>query len=301
MGSLVVSVLVAIAVHASGECPSAVEVERQLAPLLGAGTDARTSDVAAIARAADGTLAVSLADAGGRSIGERRFPRAATCRDEAETVAVALAVWEAQLHPEVMLRLDRLSPGPEAASAPADVVVVRRVSDVATRPRAAVSLGAAAAGDWQPGSWAPAGRIELGLGRAGGRWRARVAAVGVGRHAQDVAPGRASWWRAAISLGADVDVVRGRRFAAVLGAGAVGGVAAISGTGFAVDRSSRSLDAGAELRARGEWRRGRVTPWVGVSVIAWLRRQELELEGAGARATLPRVEPMLAVGADFVW
>jgi hypothetical protein len=61
------------------------------------------------------------------------------------------------------------------------------------------------------------------------------------------------------------------------------------------------LDAGAELRARGEWRPGRIRPWVGASTVAWLRRQTLDLAGATSGSILPRVEPMVAVGADFVW
>jgi hypothetical protein len=301
MWHTIASLLLAIEIHGSGDCPGATDVQRQLGPLLGAQTAAGPSDVATIKHGTDGTVSVSLADVGGRPLGDRRFPRAGTCSDQAETVAVTLAIWEAQIHPEIALRLDRLSPeiAPAAPVQP-DPTTLSRVSEP-PRARTSLSLGAAVAGDWQPGAWAPAGRAELGVGPAGGRWRARLAVTGVGLHGRDVSPGRASWWRVFLSAGADYDVARTRRLAVALGAGAVGGVASISGSGYAVDRTSRSLDAGGELRARGQWAAGRVRPWLGVSVVGWLRRQSLELQGAATSAALPRVESLVALGADFVW
>ncbi len=128
-----------------------------------------------------------------------------------------------------------------------------------------------------------------------------MAAIAVDRHTLDVPPGQARWWRVALSLGADCDVARGAAWAAVLGAGAVAGLASISGSGFAVDRTSRSLDAGAEARARVAWRGVRLQPWLGVSVIGWARRQTLDLQGAPTSATLSRIEPMMALGADVTW
>jgi hypothetical protein len=294
-GAVLLAVL-AIEVHSPGDCPLAADVERRLAPLLDAAAGLR--DVAIIRHPADGTLLVSLADAAGQPIGERRFPRAGACADQAETVAVTLAIWEAQLHPEITLRLDRLAPA-TVADTP---VLIARPAASPPRPPMALSLGVAAAGDWQPGSWAPAGRIELGLGRDGGRWRAQLALLGFGRHVLDVGPGQAVWWRAAVNLGADAAVLRGQRAALTLGGGALVGVASISGRGFTVDRTSRSVDAGGEVRLRAARARGLVRPWAGLSLAAWLRRQALDLEGvATAGAALPRVEPTVAVGADFVW
>jgi hypothetical protein len=294
---LLAVLLSAIEVHAAGDCPAGPDVARKLAPLLDAGSAAVASDVATIERTADGLL-VSLNDGAGHSIGQRRFPRAATCGDAAETVAVTLAIWEAQLHPEITLRLDRLSP-----SVPPLPAVVARVPAQTGPPRdrAAIHLGVAAAGDWQPGSWAPAGRLELAVGRAGGRWRAHFAALGFGRHTLDVAPGQAIWWRAALSLGADLVAARSARWALVLGGGGLVGVASISGRGYTVDRTSRSVDTGGELGVRSEWGSGLLRPWVGVSVAAWLRQQTLELQGVATGSALPRVEPTIAAGADFVW
>jgi hypothetical protein len=299
LGALSALAVVAIRIHASGDCPTAADIERELAPLLGDAAPA--SDVATLARAEDGRLSLVLDDAAGRPIGERVFPRARTCRDDAQTVAVALAIWEARLHPEITLRLDQLPPEP--APAPSEATTVRREAPPAVAPTKMLSLGVAAAGDWQAGAVVPAARLELAWGRADGRWRARVAALGVAPHARDFGPGpgRVSWWRATLVLGADVDLVAGRRVALVAGVGVAAGLVSISGSGFAVDRVARSLDAGGELRLRVEGRGGRVRPWAGLSILGWARRQALEIGGTPEVSDLPRLEPMAAAGAEVTW
>jgi hypothetical protein len=286
-------VALALEVHATGACPVAADVERQLGPLLADGADAH--DVATIKPGADGSVSLALADANGQPIGARTLPRARSCDDQARAVAVTLAVLEAELHPQVALGLDRLVPEPQPAA-----VVVARPAPTPARARE-LSLGAGAFVDRQAGGWAPGGRFELALGTLGARWRARVAAAAVGRHAVDVTPGQASWWRGFVQVGADVDVARGRRSAFTLGAGATGGLVSIAGSGFAVDRSTRSFDVGAEARARLTMRAGRAGFWLGAAVEGWLRRQSLDLNGASTGTALPRVAPVAAAGAEIFW
>jgi len=305
MGALLATLVLAMEIHASGACPSSAQVQRQLGPLLGDAAAAGASDVATIKHERDGSVSVSLADAEGRAIGDRRLPRARSCDDQAETVGVTLAIWEAQLHPEISLRLDRLSretpPPPAAAPAP-EATLVRPAVPLPARPRSlAHALGFAAVGDARASDWSPGARAELRFGPAGARWRLGVGGVAVGRHAVAVPPGQASWWRAFLILGAELDVARSDHWAAVLGAGAAGGIVSIAGSGFDVDRSSRSLDLGGEVSARAEWRPGRLHPWLGASVVTWARRQAVDLQGVSTGSALPRVEPMLAGGADFVW
>ena len=101
--------------------------------------------------------------------------------------------------------------------------------------------------------------------------------------------------------GEEADLLRGRRGALALGAAVTGGVAAISGAGYAVNHDTRSLDLGGEAWFRGVLGAGRIRPWLGVSVAGWGRRQALELTGVSTSSALPRLEPMAALGADFVW
>src|SRR3954469_23064885 len=157
MGALLATLVLAIEIHAAGDCPGAAEVERQLRPLLGEAAGAGTSDVATIEQGPDGSVSVSLADTIGRAVGGRRLPPARSCDDQAETVAVTLAIWEAQLHPEISLRLDRLSP--EAAPAPAPETTLVRPSPPAPASRTIGTVGVAAAGDWTSNAWSPSGRL----------------------------------------------------------------------------------------------------------------------------------------------
>jgi len=48
-------------------------------------------------------------------------------------------------------------------------------------------------------------------------------------------------------------------------------------------------------------RLARVRPWFGVALLTWLRRQTVDVTGEMTSAVLPRLEPLLAAGADFVW
>jgi len=313
---LVALLLLALKVQAAASCPTASDVQRELQPLLG-GQEVAARDVATVALAADGSVALSLIDPTGQAIGARTLPRAGSCAEQAKAVAVTLAVWEAQLHPEVSLGLDRLAsarpvPAAAPASATADgelATVVRAPSAVPPRARAPGpsfegTLGATILGDLQADAWAPGARLEVALGPVGARWRARLAATWVGRHRLDLPPGRVSWWRAFAQLGADADLARGDRWGVSLGAGVVAGVVSLEGHGFPIDRSTRSLDLGGEARLRAEARLGdggRLRPWVGALVAVWARRQGLDIQGLTTSAALPRAEPMAAAGADFAW
>jgi hypothetical protein len=134
---LVAWLLVALKIQATGDCPGAGDVERHLGPLLGDAVAAR--DVATIARAPDGSLALSLADTSGQPIGARTLPPARTCSDQAKAVAVTLAVWEAQLHPEISLGLIGWRPSRPPARA-------RRRRDRARGARACADAVVARAG-----------------------------------------------------------------------------------------------------------------------------------------------------------
>jgi hypothetical protein len=288
-------------IHGAGGCPSPSDVERKLAPLLAPGFEARTADVVTVEEGADGTVTILLDGADGGAIAHRLLPLAPSCAEQGERVAVALATWEAQLHPEIALRLAALAPTPEAlaAAGPGPAAVVRASPPPAAANRVA-SVGVATLADWQASSLAPGARIDLTLGPAARDWRARLGVVGVGRHAETVAPGEGRWWRAYLTLGADASLALPGRWAAVFGVAAAGGVVSISGAGYPNNRTAYSIDLGAELLSRLEWRRGRLRPWVGVALAAWARRQDLVV-GAQVASALPRAEPSLALGVDFVW
>ena len=306
MVSLLVAAWLGMQIQGAGSCPSPGEVEEKLAPLLPVGFAAGSNDLAAVVELADGTLSVSLGRSNGKTVARRRLPRAATCGEQAQTVAVALAVWEAQIHPEISLRLDRLaaSPSPWSTAPPraadGDLAIQRAGGGTPPRPLE-LGLGAAAMGAWQPGSVAPGARLEALLGTAGGPWRARLSVAGLGTHSESLYPGQASWWRLYFALGADYAFLSSRRWDLALGAAGVLGVATVEGASFTADRTTRTTDLGVEFMLRVDLRLGAVRPWLGLAIVSWLRQQTLEVTGMATSLVLPRAEPMIALGTDFYW
>jgi hypothetical protein len=280
-------------------------VEGKLAPLLPPGFAASSADRAVIAEDTDGTLSVSLSRADGRTNSRRRLPPSGSCAEQAETVAVTLAVWEAQIHPEISLRLDRLAAAPSPAPAiapPANADLdLRRASEPAPASSATLAVGAGVVGSWQPGSVAPGGRLDAMLGAQGRPWRGRLSVAGLGKHTLSLPPGQADWWRLYFAVGADYALPLSRRWEVALGAAAVLGVATAEGSGYSTDRATRSTDLGAEALLRVDVRVGAVRPWLGLALVTWLRRQTLEVTGVATSVVLPRAEPMIALGADFCW
>jgi hypothetical protein len=285
----------ALQIQGAGGCPTAGEVDAQLGPLLPPGFAAISADQAALVENTDGTLSLSLVRSDGRVVGSRRLPPAATCSEQAATVAVTVAVWEAQIHPEISLRLDSLRGSPATTPPP----MVRRAVEPAAPPARTLAVGVGLLGSWQPGSVAPGARVDAMLGTVGRGWRWRLSVAGVGEHRLTLPPGYADWWRLYAALGADYALPLGRRWSVALGAAGVLGMADASGTGYSSDRTARSLDLGAEVLLRVELRLGAVRPWIGVALLAWLRKQTLEVIGSGTSVALPRTEPLVALGVDF--
>jgi hypothetical protein len=299
MSGVVAFLWLALQIQGTGDCPTAGEVEARLGPLLPPDFAALSADQAVMVENPDGTLSLSLVRPDGRTVDSRRLPRAASCPEQAATAAVALAVWEAQIHPEISLRLDSLRATPADRTAVAPPPAVRRTAGPAAPPARTFAVGAALLGSWQPGSLAPGGRVDAMLGTVGRGWRWRLSVAGIGEHRLSLPPGHADWWRLYGALGADYALPLGRRWSLALGASGVLGMADASGAGYSNDRTARSVDLGAEALLRVELRLGAVRPWIGVALLAWLRKQTLEVTGAGTSVALPRTEPLIALGADF--
>ena len=233
----------------------------------------------------------------------RQLPRAESCDAQAETIAVLLASWEGEIHPELALRAAPATPS-AAPHGEGDVLAVEtRVSPPSPQRRGLVidAIGVGAGAAWAPDSVAPGATIDLWLGDGVSRWRGRLSLEAAGVQKVNLLSAHGDWWRGALVLGADYGLPLGRRWVASAGAAGTIGLVSIGGRGYNPDRSSTSLDVGAEARARLEWRRGRVAPWLGVALLTRFRRQNVEVGGATGSATLPLLEPSVALGADFRW
>ena len=305
MSGLLVSLWLAMQIEVAGSCPSAQQIEGELATLLPPDFAADSSDRAVIAEDGE-SLTISLARADGRSAARRQLSRTGTCAEQAETVAVMLAVWEAQIHPEISLRLDRIGGrgAGRCGGAAAGRSRGRRSRDQRRRPppeRSCRPWGRASSVRGSPtrsrreGASTPPWACRIGRCGRGSRSRVSEGTAWASRPARRAGGGRTSpsapttWFPSGAA---------GRL---ALGAGGVVGVLTATGSGFSSDRTARSVDVGAEIMVRVELKLGVVRPWLGVGLLTWLRRQTVEVTGEKTSAALPRIEPLIALGADFCW
>jgi hypothetical protein len=305
MSALVVSLaLLLIQIEGGATCPTAREVAARVAPLLRPSPAPASDHVATLAEELDGTLAITLTRPDGRTVTRRRLPRAASCAEQAEAAAVALAVWEAQINPEIALRLDGLPPGaaPAETSPPlrGQVANLHGVAPSVPTRTLLPAVGIAAIASRQAGSTAAGARADATLSVGGWRFRPRLSVAGSGQHTLSLGPGEARWSRLYAALGGDYVLPLGERWQAALGASATFGGVFVEAAGFSANGTSRSVDVGVEAMARLEVRLGAVRPWLGMAIAGWSRRRIVEVTNVGA-AILPRIEPVVAVGADFCW
>jgi hypothetical protein len=319
-GLSLLSLLAAIAaidVRTRGQCPTAADVQQRLQPILPQGPAAAplATDVAAVEERADGTLSISLSRSSGGLVGQRELPRAPSCADQADAVAVTLAVWEAALHPDITLALDRLPPDASRAAAPppgprapppAPAVEARAAPAPPAREPGRLRLGAGFGVAQALGgrnTFVPAARIDGAWSIASDAWRLRLSALGTGEHVMDVPPGEAHWQRLSLAAAVDrVAVLSGDgTWKMILGAGPVAGAVRLRGSGFAVDRRAFLPDLGGAAVVRLERRVGRWSAWLAVTGTWWLRSQRLEVIGATSASPdvyLPQGEAALALGVS---
>jgi len=300
-------------------CPRAEEVERQLALLLPSAVAVVPGrpDVATLEDVED-RLRVTLAREDGTLLGRRELTTKASCGELASAVALVLAMWESDVHPEFVLELPApTAPPPEVApplAAPVPAPAPRPTFAVAEaqpplRHRGALDFGAAfgvvaatqaAEGSreddlaWSAtlvGTWLPAAR----------GWGGQLTFFGDGERAQPLPVGEARWRRAGGSLGPVFRWYpsRGRTHLDLHTALMVAALG-VRGAGLGKTAEDWSLDEGGAAGVRVRVPLGRTwCPWFGLAVEVWPRKQVVYTRPDGESASLPRAEVRLSLGVSF--
>jgi hypothetical protein len=301
-------------------CPRAEEVERQLALLLPSAVAVVPGrpDVATLEDVED-RLRVTLAREDGTLLGRRELTTKASCGELASAVALVLAMWESDVHPEFVLELPAATvPPPEVAPplatpvpAPPAARATSTVAEAQALPRHrgaldfGVAFGVVAAAQAAEGpredhlTWSAA-LVGAWLPSARG-WGGQVTIFGDGERAQSLPVGEARWRRAGGSLGPVFRWYpsRGRTHLdlhAELMVAALG----VRGAGLGKTAEDWSLDEGgaAGVRVRVPLSR-RWCPWLGLGVEVWPRKQVVYTRPDGESASLPRAEVTLSLGVSF--
>ena len=307
-------------------CPTAAEVDARLRTLLPTASPSGERDVAVLGETGS-RLRVTVRRPDGTTLGERELDRAHSCADLAAAVALVIATWESDVHPEFALALpgmaeparpSPIAPGGRAADSPdlerapprAELTSERSDAPAAVPPRTARSafdLGAALVASAAPhtldGSFqsdlVAAGAVVAGWVHEGRGPGLRLA---LGIAADRVVPlgsGEAHWRRATAafgpqlrlsSLAATVLDLHGELTAAGLN---------VRGQRFATNDDGWSFDLGAGAGARlwmgtGTWR-----PWVDLSAVVWPIEHVVYAAPSREGVSLPGIEMSLALGIAF--
>jgi hypothetical protein len=124
----------------AGACPSSRDIEQRLAAMLSSPSTMGPPDVAQVFRQTD-LLQIQLVSPDAALIAERTLPYAGTCAELADVVAVILASWESDVHPEFA----RAAAEPATGTVAAAVVSVPQPASSLASPRSSrFDLGAGA-------------------------------------------------------------------------------------------------------------------------------------------------------------
>jgi hypothetical protein len=194
-------VLAAAPVRVKSEsCPSGAQVEQALASMLSPVPDATRPDVARVLKHGKG-LQIELVNPDAAVVAERALDMDGSCADLPAAVAVVIATWESDVHPEFSRSHAEASPASIAERTPERPAARLSPSsanyDVAIGPSLSLA-GSFAAGGELVGTWVPLG---TGLG-------VRLFAAGEDTRTIDLGVGQARWRR---WMGSKVGIIRGHR------------------------------------------------------------------------------------------
>jgi hypothetical protein len=266
----------------TGGCPSAEDVSARLAGLLRATEDAGSPEVLEMG-SQPGGLQLRLWRADGTLVADRTIARAPTCAEMAESAAVLVAAWEADLRPGTT----RLTP-PAAAALP-----VPPPEDPLPPSGAVYELGAV------PALWLGGGGPAVGGVVRGGLW-SRRAPLGMTVAVAAAFPasggdGLAQWRRYALSGGVIGRLRRGTLFVDALAETVLAWLVARSDS---AGESSAAFDPGLSVALRAGRPVGRRVE-VAASLGLWGAALRLSGgEGMIAPGVVPRWGLVVGVGAS---
>lgn len=313
--TLLVLAALGLEVRGESDCPGVDEVRARLSAIVPFSEDQRLAERAIIDRQAS-TIRVRLESADGNVLGERALATDASCEELAQVVAVVLAAWLGDAHPELVARLpaaaNESSVEPKAPSPSASPSTPpRKASERAPRARSAepaprvanssrwqkrlavaAAVGASAGKfGWVPSataavSWSPANSLfglELSLGISGERQQA-------------LGEGQVRWSRFPLTLGPRLRFASERAAFDVLVGPAVAWLR-LEGSGFDETAAFSDVSYGAFGALRLGWKAGSLQPFIEAAPHLWLRRATAVAGGPSAsELNLPVAELWLLVG-----
>jgi hypothetical protein len=264
---LAASLCAALPIRVEAEsCPSGDEIERRLGAMLSPVPESAPPNVARIRRQGEG-LHVELVGPDAAVIAERQLDSAGACADLAQMVAVVLASWESDVHPEF-------------ARPPADLVPARLLETRSGRDdrqaRASRYALAAGLGTSVADTAALSGVLAASWYPGGGRLGMRGLALAETDHTLDLGLHQARWhrWVGGLALEWRLD---GSMTSLDAHAGVAVALLQASGADFPENHSAASLAMAPVLGSRGSlWLTSYLGLYLEVDGFYWGRSQILQ-------------------------
>jgi hypothetical protein len=313
-----------VRIESSATCPDKAQISAELGRMLSSRDDAVPPSESANVAVHDQTLLVTLKGADGLVLGERRLLAEGDCDAQARAVAVIIATFLTDIHPEYLSllpdseRQPDVAPAPSASAEGAEPPPLKAPpppppppsppSPPRTLPLAPPSpvspepsewLVALAAGAEFSSEFVPAAALSLSFLPAAEGFGARAFVLVSGAAERQLGEELASSFRFPLGVGALFRFGRGSAWCD-LSAGASVGWLHVAGRTFDDNESANDIVFGPFLgvRAGTEWLGLR--PFAELGALAWPGESTLVARSPDATARLPWFEAFLLVGAGFV-
>src|SRR5262249_37663848 len=140
--------------------------------------------------------------------------------------------------------------------------------------------------------------IDCAAARRGSRWAGRFALFVTESQEEPLGMGMTSWNRLLLTAGPSWRAAPGGRLLDGA-AGAVGALGHGRGGGYTTARDEYGFDPGVGAGVRLALPPAPLVPWIGLSSIAWLRREALRVDGVPGQVELPSVDVLVTAGISF--
>ena len=274
----------------SVSCPTGHEVEQELAAMVSSVSESIRPDVARVLRWGN-QLQIELVGPDAVVIAERWINDSGSCAELAELIAVMIASWESDVHPEFA----RPHPEPVASGGAENTA---RPSPPGPSTGAYYEVAAGASLSWS-GSPAVAAILAAGWVPRGVGPGLHLSATVESTRTMDLAQGQAAWRRWAGSAELDWRLPRGAWALDLHGGLALGWLAA-SGVGFSKNHSDTSFSMGGTAGARlSRWATRRVSVWLELAASYWPRQQLVYGQPNMVPQEIPHYQGLASVGVAF--
>ena len=272
-------------------CPTGHEVEQELAAMVSSVSESIRPDVARVLRWGN-LLQIELVGPDAVMIAERWINDSGSCAELAELIAVVIASWESDVHPEFA------RPHAEPVAIAVAEIATARPSPSGPSTGAHYELAAGAALSWS-GSPAAAAILAAGWVPGGAGPGLHLSATVESTRTIHLAPGQAAWRRWTGSAELDWRLPRGAWTLDLHGGLALGWLAA-SGVGFSKKYSDTSFSTGGAAGARfSRWATRRVSVWLELAATYWLRKQLVYGQPNAVPREIPHYQGLVSVGVAF--